>query len=74
MVRCGVAAEWVRTDVSWLVNVARLDAHFAALRVDDTRTVGSNESRLRLTPQGVRDLRHGGLRCTREVTETGDAP
>ena len=59
MTKYGIEAERWHTDVSRLVDVTRLDAHFAALRVDDTRTVRANESRLGLTPQGVRDLPHG---------------
>lgn len=74
MIKCGMEAERVPTDVAWLVNVTRLDAHFAALRVDDTRTVGANKSRLGLTPQGVRDLPHGELRSTGENAGTVCAP
>ena len=74
MIKCGIEAERGPTDVSRLVNVTRLDAHFAALRVDDTRTVGANKSRLGLTPQGVRDLPHGGLRSTGVDAGTENAP
>ena len=47
------------TNPTGLVDGPRLDTHLAAKGVDDTRAVGSNETRLRLTHQSMVDLKKG---------------
>ena len=44
------------TDATGLVDGPGLDTHLAALRVDDTRAVRSNETRLGLALERVHDL------------------
>ena len=44
------------TDPTGLVDRPGLDTHLAALRVDDTRAVGADKTRLRLALESVHDL------------------
>ena len=44
------------TDPTGLVDRPGLDTHLAALRVDDTRAVGADKTRLGLAPEGLVDL------------------
>ena len=45
------------TDFPGFVDVSRLDTNFASLGVDDTRTVGTNETGLRLVLERVGNLK-----------------
>lgn len=51
-------------DLACLVDVSWHDAHLALARLDDARTVGTNQARLVLTHQGVFHLHHVLLRNT----------
>ena len=46
----------LRTDLSRLVNVAWLNAHFAAQRINDSGAIRSDKTRLGLAHQGVLHL------------------
>lgn len=60
----------LRTDFTRHVNVSGLDAHFAAQRVDNSRTIGTNKTRFRLTFEGVHDLERMMVNCAVSLSPT----
>ena len=60
------------TDTAGLVDRTGLDAHLAALGVDDTRAVRANETRLGLALERVHDLSRVGVATRSQLHKRGE--